>query len=29
MFDQAGTYGYHCTIHGGVGTGMHGTVTVQ
>jgi plastocyanin len=28
-FAQAGTFGYHCTIHGGVGTGMSGTVTVQ
>jgi plastocyanin len=28
-FVTAGTYPYHCTIHGGVGTGMHGTVVVQ
>jgi plastocyanin len=26
---QPGTYQYHCTIHGGVGTGMHGTLVVQ
>jgi plastocyanin len=26
---QAGTYQYHCTFHGGVGTGMHGTVVVH
>jgi plastocyanin len=25
----AGTYQYHCQIHGGVGTGMHGTIVVQ
>lgn len=24
-----GTYQYHCSIHGGVGTGMHGTIVVQ
>ena len=23
------TVGYHCTIHGGTGTGMFGTITVQ
>ena len=28
-FNTAGTYNYHCTIHGGVGTGMHGTITVN
>lgn len=26
---QAGTYQYHCAVHGGPGTGMHGTVVVQ
>jgi plastocyanin len=26
---QAGTYQYHCSIHGGPGTGMHGTIVVQ
>ena len=26
---SAGTYGFHCTVHGGVGTGMSGTITVQ
>jgi plastocyanin len=26
---QAGTYQFHCSIHGGVGTGMHGTLVVQ
>lgn len=26
---QAGTYQYHCAIHGGPGTGMHGTVVVN
>jgi plastocyanin len=26
---SAGTYGFHCTVHGGVGTGMFGTITVQ
>jgi len=25
---QAGTYQYHCAIHGGPGTGMHGTIAV-
>ena len=25
----AGTYQYHCSIHGGPGTGMHGTIVVQ
>lgn len=28
-FTTAGTFAYHCTIHGGPGTGMHGTITVQ
>ena len=28
-FSQAGTYAYHCTIHGSPGAGMHGTITVQ
>jgi plastocyanin len=28
-FTQAGTYSYHCSIHGSPGAGMHGTVTVQ
>lgn len=28
-FTTAGTFPYHCTIHGGVGTGMHGTIKVQ
>jgi plastocyanin len=27
-FTTTGTFPYHCTIHGGVGTGMHGTITV-
>ena len=27
-FTQAGTYNYYCSIHGGPGSGMHGTVTV-
>jgi plastocyanin len=26
---QAGTYQYHCSVHGGPGTGMHGTIVVQ
>lgn len=26
---QAGTYQYHCAIHGATGTGMHGTIVVQ
>ncbi|HEY6060026.1 MAG TPA: Ig-like domain-containing protein [Gemmatimonadales bacterium] len=26
---QPGTYTYHCTIHGGVGTGMAGSITVN
>jgi len=25
----AGTYQYHCAVHGGPGTGMHGTIVVQ
>jgi len=29
QFNTAGTFGYHCEAHGGVGTGMHGTVIVQ
>jgi len=28
-FTEVGTFPYHCTIHGGVGTGMHGTIKVQ
>ena len=28
-FDSAGTYQYHCTIHGSPGAGMHGTIVVQ
>jgi plastocyanin/FtsP/CotA-like multicopper oxidase with cupredoxin domain len=27
-FPAAGTFPYHCVIHGGAGTGMHGTVIV-
>jgi plastocyanin len=26
---QAGTYEYHCSIHGGPGSGMHGRIVVQ
>ena len=26
---QVGTYTYHCTIHGGPGTGMAGTIVVH
>jgi plastocyanin len=26
---QAGTYQYHCAVHGSPGTGMHGTLVVQ
>ncbi|MEP6484969.1 MAG: hypothetical protein ABJB01_11015, partial [Rudaea sp.] len=26
---SAGTYGFHCTAHGGAGSGMFGTITVQ
>lgn len=26
---QAGTYTYHCSLHGTAGTGMHGTIVVQ
>jgi plastocyanin len=25
----AGTYQYHCTLHGLPGSGMHGTIVVQ
>lgn len=28
-FPAAGTVGYHCTVHGGPGLGMFGTITVQ
>lgn len=28
-FTVVGTFPYHCTIHGGVGSGMHGTIKVQ
>src|ERR1700712_5698501 len=28
-FTPAGTFGYHCSIHGSAGSGMFGTVTVQ
>jgi plastocyanin len=28
-FNAAGTTGYHCTVHGGPGVGMFGSVTVQ
>jgi len=28
-FNTAGTYTYHCQIHGAPGTGMHGTITVN
>ncbi|MEO7363331.1 MAG: hypothetical protein ABI120_23555 [Gemmatimonadaceae bacterium] len=28
-FSEVGTFPYHCTIHGGVGTGMHGSIKVQ
>ena len=28
-FANAGTYSYHCAIHGSTTTGMRGTVTVQ
>jgi len=28
-FNNAGTYTYHCTIHGAPGTRMHGTITVN
>ncbi len=28
-FNAAGTVGYHCTVHGGPGIGMFGTITVQ
>ena len=26
---QPGTYQYHCSVHGGPGVGMHGTIVVQ
>jgi plastocyanin len=26
---SAGTYGFHCTVHGAPGSGMFGTITVQ
>lgn len=26
---QSGTYDYHCAVHGGPGTGMHGKIVVQ
>jgi plastocyanin len=29
QFNQAGTFGYHCDLHGAPGSGMHGTVVVQ
>jgi len=28
-FNTAGTFNYHCTVHGLPGQGMHGTITVQ
>ncbi|MGH7657284.1 MAG: cupredoxin domain-containing protein, partial [Gemmatimonadales bacterium] len=28
-FTVAGTYDYHCTVHGATGSGMSGTVVVQ
>lgn len=28
-FNSAGTIGYFCSIHGGPGSGMHGTITVN
>src|SRR5512135_2103322 len=28
-FNAAGTIGYFCSIHGGPGSGMHGTITVK
>ncbi len=28
-FNTAGTYAFHCSVHGAPGTGMHGTITVQ
>jgi plastocyanin len=28
-FTTAGTYGYHCTLHGSPTSGMRGTITVQ
>jgi plastocyanin len=27
--DQPGEYGYHCTVHGAPGQGMHGSVIVE
>jgi len=29
QFNTAGTFGYHCELHGSPGSGMHGTVIVQ
>jgi plastocyanin len=29
QFSNAGTFNYHCTLHGSAGTGMHGTITVN
>jgi plastocyanin len=29
QFNTKGTYPYHCTIHGGPGTGMHGSIVVN
>ena len=28
-FATAGTYAYHCSIHGSAGAGMYGTITVK
>ncbi|HSN00555.1 MAG TPA: plastocyanin/azurin family copper-binding protein [Rudaea sp.] len=28
-FNSAGTFGYYCSVHGGPGSGMHGTITVK
>jgi plastocyanin len=28
VFPTAGTYAYHCSVHGAPGTGMHGTIVV-
>ena len=27
--NQAGTYTYHCSIHGSAGAGMHGAIVVR